>query len=111
MTSLVSLDFVKKALRVDTDEDDDLLSSYIVAASAAVISYLKGRASEVLDMDSGGELVSGAVVPGNIEMATVYMVGHFYREPDSDTDKAFEQGYLPRPVTALLYPYRDPALA
>lgn len=111
MTSLVSLDIVKKALRVTTDDDDELLATYILAASAAVISYLKGRAEEVLDLDSGGDLVSGSEVPSNIEMATIYMVGHFYREPDSDTDKAFEQGYLPRPVTALLYPFRDPALA
>lgn len=111
MTRLVSLDITKKALNVTNDEDDEILTVYIEAASAAVIAYLKGRADEILDLDSGGDLVSGSVVPANVEMATIYLVGHFYREPDSDTDKAFEQGYLPRPVTALLYPLRDPALA
>ena len=39
------------------------------------------------------------------------LVGHFYKEPDGNTEDAFEQGYLPKPVTALLYPLRDPTLA
>lgn len=111
MVALVTLARVKEALRVDASDDDDLLDAYIAAASAAVISYLKGQAEVLLDLDSGGDLPSGAEVPPAIEMATILLVGHFYREPDGDTEKAFEQGYLPRPVTALLYPLRDPALA
>lgn len=111
MVALVSLDRVKQALRIDADDDDALLDAYIAAASAAVINYLKGQADALLDLDSGGEMPSGAEVPEPLALATIVLVGHFYREPDGDTEKAFEQGYLPRPVTALLYPLRDPALA
>jgi hypothetical protein len=44
-------------------------------------------------------------------MATILLTGHFYNNPDGDPEHDWEQGYLPRPVTALLYPLRDPALA
>lgn len=111
MVALVSLDRVKEALHVDSADDDALLDAYIAAASAAVINYLKGQAEVLLDLDSSGDLPSGAEVPPEIEMATIILVGHFYREPDGNPDQAFEQGYLPKPVTALLYPLRDPALA
>ena len=109
--ALATLERVKSALRIDTDQDDALLDAYILAASAAVIAYLKGQADVLLDLDTGGSMPSGFEVPPAIEIATVILVGHFYREPDGDTEKAFEQGYLPKPVTALLYPLRDPALA
>jgi uncharacterized phage protein (predicted DNA packaging) len=111
MIALVTLERVKSALRIDTDMDDALLTAYIHAASAAVVAYLKGQADALLDLDTGGDMPSGTEVPPAIEIATIILVGHFYREPDGDTDRAFEQGYLPRPVTALLYPLRDPALA
>jgi len=111
MVALVSLERVKEALHVDANDDDNLLQAYIAAASAAVINYLKGQAEALLDLDSGGDLPSGAEVPPEIEIATLVLVGHFYREPDGNPEQAFEQGYLPKPVTALLYPLRDPALA
>lgn len=111
MVALVSLERVKLALRIDFTDDDDLLDAYIGAASAAVITYLKGQAEELLDLDSGGDLPSGSEVHDAIQVATILLVGHFYKEPDGNTDEAFERGYLPKPVTALLYPLRDPALA
>lgn len=124
MVKLVSLSTVKFALRIgDIDEasgggwqvlpheDDALLDEYIEAASAAVINYLKGQAEALLNLDSGGDIPSGTEIPKEIEIATILLVGHFYKEPDGNDDGSFEHGYLPRPVTALLYPLRDPALA
>ncbi|TPJ76197.1 phage gp6-like head-tail connector protein [Mesorhizobium sp. B2-6-3] len=111
MVALVTLETVKERLRIDTTDDDGALSGYIESASAAVINYLKGQAEVLLDLDSGGELPSGVEVPPLIATATVILVGYWYRNPDSDPDKDFEMGYLPKPVTALLYPLRDPALA
>jgi hypothetical protein len=111
MVALVTLEQVKEALHVDTDDDDGPLGLYIEAASAAVINYLKGQAEALLDLDSSGEIPSGVEVPAPIAVATIALVGHYYREPDGDEQKAFERGYLPAPVTALLYPLRDPALA
>lgn len=111
VVELVSLERVKEALRIDTDVDDIVLTAYIQAASAAVVAYLKGQAEVLLNLDSGGGLPEDVEIPPELETATLILVGHFYKEPDGDADWAFEQGYLPRPVTALLYPLRDPALA
>ncbi|MFA7105598.1 MAG: head-tail connector protein [Dysgonamonadaceae bacterium] len=108
MPSLVSLERVKSALRIDGSDDDELLSVYIEAASAAVINYLKSQAEKLLDLDSGGNLPSGSIVPPEIEMATLILVGHWYREPDGNPDGAFAGGSLPQPVVTLLYPLRDP---
>ncbi len=111
MVALVTLERVKEALNITSADDDNLLDAYIAAASAAVINYLKAQAEVLLDLDSGGDVPSGVEIPPAIEIATLILVGHFYREPDGNTDQAFEQGYLPKPVTALLYPLRDPAIA
>lgn len=120
MVALVSLPRVKQALRIgewdagDSPaapfEDDDLLEAYILAASTAVIRYLKAQAPEVIPgLADSPPTADGC--PETVEMAVIYLVGHFYREPDGNTDDAFDRGYLPKPVTALLYSYRDPALA
>jgi hypothetical protein len=47
----------------------------------------------------------------DIQMAVILLAGHYYRNPDNDIEEAFERGYLPRPVTAILYPLRDPTMA
>ena len=52
-----------------------------------------------------------AAVPFEVRAATVLMIGHLMRNPDNNVEGAFDRGYLPMPVTALLYPLRDPALA
>jgi len=112
MIALVTLDRVKKSLRVDDNDSDDILDAYILSASQAVIRYLKAQAEVLIDFDALGDSPPDTdSVPADIQAAVVLLVGYFYRDPDGDTDKAFEQGYLPRPVTALLYPLRDPAVA
>jgi hypothetical protein len=110
---LVSLAQTKQMLRVDTDDDDALLTLLISAASRAVARYLKGQAGTLLSVDSPPDSPPNdlSAINEDIAVATIILVGHFYRSPDNDVDAAFEQGYLPRPVTAILYPLRDPALA
>lgn len=109
MAYLVSLSDVKSALRLDFDDNDPSLTLMIEASSGAVLNYLKSAGSQYVGID--GEVLPDVVVPAPIQAATIYLVGHMLRNPDNDTEGAFEQGYLPRPVTALLYPLRDPALA
>jgi hypothetical protein len=110
--NLVSLQHVKSSLKIESSDWDSLLDSiYIPAASRAVINYLKSAADTLLDLDSGGNIPADFEVPEEIRMATIILVGYWFRNTDSDPDKEFEQGFLPRPVTALLYPLRDPALA
>jgi hypothetical protein len=113
MFLLVSLADVKKALSIDTNEKDDILSIYISAASLGVVQYLGGQASSVIGIDSPpnsppDDLV---LVDERVRLAVIVYVGMIYREPDGDAAKNFERGYLPKPVTALLYPLRDPVLA
>lgn len=113
MFMLVSVARIREALRLDDAESDTLISVYISAASRAVVRYLKGQAGTLLTIDSPPNSPPDDLtgVPEDIQMATILLVGHFYRNPDADPDHDFEQGYLPRPVTALLYPLRDPAIA
>jgi uncharacterized phage protein (predicted DNA packaging) len=110
MPALVTLEQVKAGLRIDTDDDDDHLTLLIGAASNRVVSFLKGRADEVLDLDSAGE-PSSAGIPDEVTVACIMLVGYFYRNPDQDPDGDFDLGQLPRPVKSLLYMLRDPALA
>ncbi|MDY1146664.1 head-tail connector protein [Pseudomonas aeruginosa] len=120
----VTLERAKAHLNMDHDEDDILIEAYVQAASGAVKNYLKsgspyelGRDSNdnpVLDsngdptyeLDSNGD----KIVRAEVQSAVLLMVGHLYKDRDENPDSAFEQGYLPKPVTALLYPLRDPAL-
>lgn len=111
---LVSLEQTKQMLRVDTDDDDLLLTLLISSASRSVVRYLKGQAGALLSIDSPPDSPPNDIatdVPEDVAVATIILVGHLYRNPDNDTEAAFEQGYLPKPVTAILYPLRDPALA
>jgi hypothetical protein len=119
MVSLVSLEHVRTMLRIgdvfdspiDPHEDDSVLENvYIPAASMAVIRYLKGQASMVIPgLAESPQTDDGC--PEDVQLAVIMLVGIIYREPDGDEAKNFAQGYLPAPVTALLYPLRDPTLA
>lgn len=112
MAELVTLEQVKQSLRIDHDDDDATLNLYITGASRAVMRYLNQRVDETLSLDSPANSPPAlADVPDDVAVATIMLVGYFYRNPDSDPEGAFERGYLPKPVTALLYPLRDPSLA
>lgn len=110
---LVTLEEASNHLRRDTDEDDNDLILKIHAASGAVLNYLKDGADVFLDtagfpfLDSAGDLIG---VPFEVKAATLLMVGYLYKDRDENADGAYQTGYLPMPVTALLYPLRDPAL-
>ncbi|MNF76191.1 Phage gp6-like head-tail connector protein [compost metagenome] len=121
----VSLERAKAHLNMDHDEDDSLITAYAQAASAAVKNYLKSSSPYEVERDSNDDPVldsnrdpeyvrdssGNKVIAGAVEAAVLIMVGHLYKDRDENPDTAFEQGYLPKPVTALLYPLRDPALA
>lgn len=83
MVALCTLAEVKAVHPViDYNDDDDILGELIEAASAAVINYLGDRADDVLDLDSNGELASGAEVPRAVGIATVFMARHLYEGED-----------------------------
>lgn len=111
---LVSLDAAKSHLRVDNSDEDNDITLKIHAASGAVLNYLKSGANKFLDSNGDVEIDSAndpVGVPYEVEAATLLMLGYLYKDRDENADGAYAQGYLPKPVTALLYPLRDPAFA
>lgn len=110
---LVSRERFKQALHITTSDDDGLIDVLISAASRSVARYLKGQAGELLSIDSPPNSPPDDLdaVHEDIQMAVILLAGHYYRNPDNDIEEAFERGYLPRPVTAILYPLRDPTMA
>jgi Phage gp6-like head-tail connector protein len=109
MIELATLDDTKKALNIWENDDDEILALYLKAASKAVTNYLKGQVFKVIgDIGPDGQPIG--LVPEEVQLATIMMVGFVYRDPDGNDSKEWDRGYLPRPVTALLYPLRDPAI-
>lgn len=120
----VTLSKLKDHLRIDYDDEDTLLEGYIEAASAAVKNYLKSASpfellrdaddNPVIDSDGNPEYAKDAddnrVISKTVQHATLFLVGYFYADRDNDEGKEFDMGYLPKPVMALLYPLRDPAM-
>lgn len=96
---------LKSSLRIlpTETEDDAILELLLKAASKSVANYLKSAAAPLLLPD--------AEIPPEVVVSTIMLVGFLYRSPDQDPDRYFERGYLPAPITALLCPLRDPAVA
>lgn len=115
MTMLVSLEQAKIHQRIDNDDEDSDVELKIAAASAAVMEYLKADGCADFT-DSSGEVIEDSAgiavdVPKNVQGATLLMFGYLYKDRDNDVNKEYEPGYLPRPVTALLYGRRTPSVA
>lgn len=124
---LVTLQQASDHVRRDSSDDDADLTLKVQAASSAVVTYLKSTAylyepmldtsgNPILDTDGYPsptvDTSGNSVVRSDIQAATLLLIGEFYRNRDGDQqgaiDPQFGYGYLPRPVVALLYPYRDP---
>lgn len=90
-------------LRLDPDEAAaaaNELADVVAAAESAVLRYIKAEEADIL----AGDLPV-------VVAAAKLMLGYLWRLRDEDEKREFEPGFLPRPVTALLYPLRDPTLA
>lgn len=121
----VTLARAKQHLNMDHDEDDSLIEIYTQAASGAVKNYLKSASPYEVERDSNDDPILDSsgdpvyvvdssgdkLVSYPVQAAVLLMVGFLYKDRDENPDQAFAQGYLPNPVTALLYPLRKPALA
>jgi hypothetical protein len=121
----VTLEQAKAQIEIDHDDSDDLIVGYILSASAAVKNYLKSGSVFELErdadfnpvLDSNGDPVyqedssGGKIISYVVQAATLILVAYHFKDRDNNASGEFEQGYLPKPVTALLYPLRDPAIA
>lgn len=125
---LVTLDQAKRHLQMDHDVDDQDILDKIAQASGAVLTYMQGapigrpqRDSQgAVVLDSQGDVVyeqdsTGIFVRREIEIATLLLLAEFYKnregKQDGEIAAQWGYGYLPRPVVALLFPLRKPALA
>ena len=117
--ALVTVEDAKARLRIVHDAEDIDLELMIQQASASVMNYL-GLAHDYYSTgtsssDSSSEVSSdgagvGGIVPDEVQLAVLLMVGILARDRDGVESKDWDHGYLPRPVTSILYPLRDPAL-
>lgn len=117
--ALITTDQALLQIRGGDEVDEDELQEVVDAASAMVLNYLKSASPYVPELDSAGDpvvdsnddVVYTEVVRPEVQQATKMLVGYLWRNRDENADGAFERGYLPMPVTAILFPLRDPALA
>ena len=124
MSEYCTLDEAKSHLRVDNDFEDADITLKIQGASQMVKNYLKSASPWLPEYDSNDDVVldsndepvlyldsTGQPVPKfEVKIATLILVGILYRDRDGEEMSSWQMGYLPAPVTALLYPIRDPAL-
>jgi hypothetical protein len=119
----VTLERGKQHLNMDHNLDDVLIEAYIGAASSAVKNYLKSASPYEVERDSNDDPILDSsgdpnyivdssgdkVVKYEVQAATLLQLGFLYKDRDENADGAYDMGYLPKPVMALLYPLRTPA--
>jgi uncharacterized phage protein (predicted DNA packaging) len=101
MVALLTLDAAKQYLRVTVDDDDELITRQIEAASAYVVTWIK--------KDFGW---TAATVPADVQAAVAIKLIQLYDDRKADaaaTDTTI--GYPPANIADLLYRYRDPTIA
>jgi uncharacterized protein YutE (UPF0331/DUF86 family) len=110
---IVSLDYVKQALRIAewdgesppsiaAHEDDALLTSYIEAAQEAVYRYLKDRADEEWTEETA---------PRAVRQAIVLAVQGLYDPDQHDLLSGLGTSDPKNPIVALLCMMRKPTVA
>lgn len=90
---IVTVEEVKNHLRIQHDEEDDLITGFIVQAQAVAEDYCRVQFSDP--------------APEPVRLAVLLMVSHYYENRDNPD----RQVYVTMRVAFenLLYPYRDPA--
>lgn len=123
---LVTLEEAKDHLFIDFNTFDADISLKIKSASKMVVNYLKSRKNlYVIELDQDGDPVLDSqgdviyeldsqgdrIIGDDVKHATLILLGILYRDRDGVEAADWRPGFLPAPVTAILYPLRDPALA
>ena len=101
---MITLELVKLHLRVDSNEEDDLIRLYYEAAVSDCVSYLnrplypdKAEADEAAAAGKAG----GVILNAAIRNAILLTVGYLYSTREDGS------GGLPRAARRLLEPYRN----
>lgn len=90
---IVTVEEVKNHLRIQHDEEDDLITGFIVQAQAVAEDYCRVQFTDP--------------APEPVRLAVLLMVSHYFENRDNPD----RQVYITMRVAFenLLYPYRDPA--
>lgn len=101
--ALVTLVEAKSHLRVMHDDEDNDITLRMEAATEIVVDYIKQPDNEWTDADA----------PFLIKAAILLVLADLYENRGDGESPEYGQadGYLTKPVTAILHRYRDPALA
>ena len=98
---VVSLEEAKAHLRVQHDEENQLIEGLIQQAQTAAEDFCRVSFEPFLNSD-------GAAIetPGPVKLAILLMVGYFYENREAEDGTGFRT--MRRAFLTLLYPYRDP---
>ena len=90
---ILTIEEVKAHLRIQHDEEDDLIEGFIAQAEAVAEDYCRVQFT--------------APAPEPVRLAVLLMVSHYYENRDNPD----RQVYMTMRIAFenLLYPYRDPA--
>lgn len=102
--SLLDIDLVKKHLRVDAAEEDTIIAAYQAAAENIIVEYLDRDVYAVGDSPTSTDLYAMTLEP-SITAAILLLIGDLYANRETDP-KIPGDAVLPRPVRALLAPWR-----
>jgi len=91
----VDLALLKKHLRVDYDDDDDLLQHYLDAATKYVVNYIQGDEAEISTEGS---------LSADVTQVIFLLVAHWYNQREGVSSGSMSQ--VPNTIDALLKPYR-----
>lgn len=94
MTTIVSVEEIKQYLKIEFDDEDELLEDLILQAQTAADDYCR------VEFEGLGS------VPGPVKLAVTLMATHFYENRDN-TDRHVYNTFRAA-FEDLLYPYRDP---
>lgn len=107
MIELVTLEEAKMHLRIDDDYGDSDLTLKIQGGSAAILSYIQGSRSLVVD--DSGNLIDGEVLT-RVQTALLVLLGYLDRNRGGEEEEKLKQGELPFSVSMLIYDLRKPTI-
>lgn len=108
---LLELSLVKSHLRVDDTDSDALIAVYQAAAENIIVEYLDRDVYAVGDSPGPTSDYSIALTPA-ITAAILLLIGDLYAQRETEDADASRKpslamdAVLPRPIRALLAPYR-----
>lgn len=107
MIELVTLEEAKLHLRIDDDYGDSDLTLKIQGGSAAILSYIQGSRSLVVD--DSGKLIDGEPLT-RVQTALLVLLGYLDRNRGGEEEEKLKQGELPFSVSMLIYDLRKPTI-